>query len=192
MLADPKTLHREAVLALTRKSQIKQIVWVIDQFEEVFTLCAGEADRSQFFANILFASSIPGGPCVTLLTMRADFYWKCAAYSELSARIAAQQFLVSPMDADMLRQAIEEPARHEAFSSRSLRRITGDAAKCSGNIRTQSLPPCFGGLPFVPDNRRCSYSQPPEYRESGGTIQDRSDYGGPGSGADSGYRSLRC
>jgi energy-coupling factor transporter ATP-binding protein EcfA2 len=111
MLADPKTLHREAALALTLKPQIKQIVWVIDQFEEVFTLCAGEAERSQFLANILFASSIPDGPCVTLLTMRADFYGKCAAYPELSARIAAQQFLVSPMDLEMLREAIEEPAR---------------------------------------------------------------------------------
>jgi hypothetical protein len=111
MLADPKTLHREAALALTLKPQIKQIVWMIDQFEEVFTLCAGEAERSQFLANILFASSIPDGPCVTLLTMRADFYGKCAAYPELSARIAAQQFLVSPMDLEMLREAIEEPAR---------------------------------------------------------------------------------
>src|SRR5262249_7761097 len=101
MLADAKTLHREAALAVTLKPEIKRIVWVIDQFEEVFTLCPGEAERSQFFANLLFASSIPGGPCVTLLTMRADFYGKCAAYSELSARIAGQQFLVSPMDPDM-------------------------------------------------------------------------------------------
>ena len=37
---------------------------------------------------------------------------KCAAYPDLSARIAAQQFLVSPMDGRSLRQAIEEPARH--------------------------------------------------------------------------------
>ena len=39
--------------------------------------------------------------------MRADFLPKCAAWADLAARIAAQQFLVSPMDADMLRQAIE-------------------------------------------------------------------------------------
>ena len=33
-----------------------------------------------------------------VLTMRADFYARCAAYAELSALIAANQFLVSPMD----------------------------------------------------------------------------------------------
>jgi hypothetical protein len=111
MLADPKTLHREATLAVAIRPQLNRIVLVIDQFEEVFTLCASEQERSQFLANFLFASSIPGGPCVILLTMRADFYGKCAAYDELATRVAAQQFLVSPMDMEMLRQAIEEPAR---------------------------------------------------------------------------------
>lgn len=111
MLADAKTLHREFALALTLRPQVKRIVLVVDQFEEVFTVCSDEKTRAQFLANLLFASGIPDGPCVVLPTMRADFYGKCAAYPELSARIAAQQFLVSPMDEAMLRQAIEQPAR---------------------------------------------------------------------------------
>jgi hypothetical protein len=46
---------------------------------------------------------------MVVLTMRADFYSRCAAYPALSALIASQQFLISPMDLDGLRQAIEEP-----------------------------------------------------------------------------------
>ena len=44
-------------------------------------------------------------------TLRADFYHRCAAYPELAQQLAAQQYLVSPMTHDGLRQAIEEPAR---------------------------------------------------------------------------------
>ena len=44
--------------------------------------------------------------------MRADFCRNAPPGPTLAARIATQQFLVSPMDAHMLRQAIEEPARH--------------------------------------------------------------------------------
>ena len=54
--------------------------------------------------------------------------------------------------------------------------------------RPKGYRPCFGGLPFISDNRRRAYSQPPEYRESDGTIHDQSDYRGPGAGADSGSR----
>jgi hypothetical protein len=75
------------------------------------TLCDDETERGQFLASLLYAACIPTGRNTVLLTMRADFYPKCAAYPEFSARIAAQQFLVSPMDPGRLRQEIEEPAR---------------------------------------------------------------------------------
>jgi WD40 repeat protein/energy-coupling factor transporter ATP-binding protein EcfA2 len=108
---DSRTLHLASALALADRPASKQIVWVIDQFEEVFTLCRDEDVRAQFFANLLYASSIPDGHATVVLTLRADFYHKCATYPELSQRIAAQQFLVSPIDGDGLRQVIEEPAR---------------------------------------------------------------------------------
>lgn len=111
LLIDPKTLHRETMLALTLQPEIRRIVWVIDQFEEVFTLCLSERERSTFVENLLFASSIPNGPCMIVLAMRADFYGKCAGYPSLAVSMAAQQFLVPPMDREMLRESIVEPAR---------------------------------------------------------------------------------
>ena len=115
MAEDPRTLHLAVTFSLVGQ-QVGRVAWVIDQFEEVFTLCNHEKERASFLANLLYAASIPDGPCTVLLTMRADFLPKCAAFAELAARIAAQQFLVSPMDADMLRQAIEAPARRVGLS----------------------------------------------------------------------------
>jgi len=106
---DERTFHLAVTLALANKPAVR-IVWVVDQFEEIFTLCNDEKERASFLRNLLYASSIPDGQSTVLLTMRADFLPKCAASPDLAARIAAQQFLVSPMDVDMLREAIEQPA----------------------------------------------------------------------------------
>jgi hypothetical protein len=110
LAADRRTLHLAAALATHGQAEDPRQLWVVDQFEEVFTLCSDEDERRHFLDNLLYASAIPGGPCVAVLTMRADFYARCAAYPELAARVAAQQFLVSPMDVDGVRQAIVAPA----------------------------------------------------------------------------------
>jgi hypothetical protein len=135
MAEDQRTLHLAVALSLVNK-KAERIVWVIDQFEEVFTLCGDEKERAQFLANLLYASSIPDGQCTVVLTMRADFLPKCAAFPDLAARIAAQQFLVSPMDAGMLRQAIEEPARRVglSFESGLVDIILSDIASAPGAL----------------------------------------------------------
>src|SRR5205823_1042250 len=111
---DERTFHLAVTLALANKPAAR-IVWIVDQFEEVFTLCSDEKERASFLRNLLYASSIPDGQSTVLLTMRADFLPKCAAWPDLAMRVAAQQFLVSPMDTHMLRQTIQEPARRVAL-----------------------------------------------------------------------------
>jgi hypothetical protein len=48
---------------------------------------------------------------VVVLTMRADFYGKCAAHPGLAAALSDHQVLVGPMTEDELRRAIERPAQ---------------------------------------------------------------------------------
>jgi WD40 repeat protein len=108
--ADERALNMAASVALAERPQSERVVWVVDQFEEVFTLCRDEAERMKFITNLLYAATVPGGRSVVVLTIRADFYQKCVAYPELSAQVAAQQFLVSPLSAEGLKQAIAEPA----------------------------------------------------------------------------------
>jgi len=87
------------------------LLLVVDQFEEVFTLCRTEAERQAFIANILLAASPEAaGPVTVVLTLRADFYAHCAPYLELRDALAQQQEFIGPMAAQDLRQAIERPA----------------------------------------------------------------------------------
>jgi energy-coupling factor transporter ATP-binding protein EcfA2 len=135
LIEDQRTLYLAVAVSLVNK-KTSRIVLVIDQFEEVFTLCKDERERAQFLANLVYASSVPEGQCMVLLTMRADFLPKCAGFPDLAARVAAEQFLVSPMDADMLRQAIEEPARRVGlcFEPGVVDKILNDVANQPGAL----------------------------------------------------------
>jgi len=48
-----------------------ELVLVVDQFEEVFTLVANEADRIQFLNSLLTAVTDPAGRLRIVITMRA-------------------------------------------------------------------------------------------------------------------------
>ena len=39
----------------------RRVLLVVDQFEEVFTLCRDEAERRALFANLLYAATVAGG-----------------------------------------------------------------------------------------------------------------------------------
>jgi hypothetical protein len=81
-------------------------VVVVDQFEEVFTLCRDEDMRVAFFDRMLALTA--ERPVV--LTMRADFWGECAPYPELRTAMEAHQRLIAPLDAAELRAAIERQA----------------------------------------------------------------------------------
>ncbi|HEY2593355.1 MAG TPA: ATP-binding protein, partial [Chloroflexota bacterium] len=111
LATDARTLHLAVSLALARQPRTARVVLVVDQFEELFTQCWDPQEQAQFVANLLYAATVPDGRTVVVLTMRADFYAHCTAYPELAASIAAHQHLLSPLDEEGLRQAIEGPAR---------------------------------------------------------------------------------
>ena len=104
-------LHLFSRLALCNAPSSRRIAIVVDQFEEIFTICRDEALRRIFIDNLLYAATIAGGQTVVILTLRADFYGKCAQYPNLAAALADQQELVGPMTEQELRRAIERPAQ---------------------------------------------------------------------------------
>lgn len=87
---------------------------LVDQFEETFTLCKTEAERSSFIANLLSAAR-PEGEAVVVIALRADFYGHCADYPELREALARHQEYIGAMNARELRQAIEEPAHNAGW-----------------------------------------------------------------------------
>jgi uncharacterized protein YjbI with pentapeptide repeats/energy-coupling factor transporter ATP-binding protein EcfA2 len=89
----------------------EKVVLVIDQFEEVFTLCEDDTERQQFFQCLLGGLQITPKLCV-ILAMRADFFGKCLGqdYSGLAKQIEQHLVTVTPMNREELRQAIAKPA----------------------------------------------------------------------------------
>ena len=82
-------------------------VLVVDQFEELFTLCRDDDERRVFIEAILVL--VDRGTRV-ILALRADFYGHCATYPRLAAALEEHQALLGPMHEEELRRAIERPA----------------------------------------------------------------------------------
>jgi WD40 repeat protein/energy-coupling factor transporter ATP-binding protein EcfA2 len=99
--------HPLAQLEASRlEVQGKPAVLVVDQFEELFTLCADEGERHAFLDRLLALAD----EMRVVITMRADFWGDCAPYPALRAEMEAQQKLIAPMDASELRAAMERQA----------------------------------------------------------------------------------
>jgi hypothetical protein len=89
-----------------------KLLLVVDQLEEVFTLCRDEAERLVF----LDALTRPAPDETFVIAVRADFYGRFAALPSLAALLAENHVLVGPMSAEDLRRAIELPARRAGIS----------------------------------------------------------------------------
>ena len=94
---------------LANRAGASGVVIVVDQFEEVFTLCRDEDERRAFIGMLVAAT---GEPAVRIvLGVRADFYVRCAAYPEMVAALPDRQMLIGPMSEESLREVIAGPAR---------------------------------------------------------------------------------
>ena len=95
---------------LLQNSPANRLLLVIDQFEELFTLCKDEVERTAFVENLV-AAVAEDSQITILLTLRADFYHHCLQYQPLHHLLEAQQKIVPPMSGMELRAAIELPAQ---------------------------------------------------------------------------------
>ncbi|MCB0186160.1 MAG: hypothetical protein KDE31_17945, partial [Caldilineaceae bacterium] len=86
-----------------------RLLLVVDQFEELFTLCREPLERQQFIANLMAATDNDGATTI-VLTLRADFYHRCAEFADLRTALERYQRYIGSMTASELRLAIEEPA----------------------------------------------------------------------------------
>ena len=105
-----RTLHIAIRSILNTKSN-QYLVLLIDQFEELFTLCKNEELRQGLIDNLVYASSVAYGNTIVLLTFRADFYSKCAPYTSLAASLSDHQMLVGSMIEEEIQNVIERPAQ---------------------------------------------------------------------------------
>ncbi len=90
------------------------LVVVVDQFEEVFTACADEAERA-WFIDVLDRLARTGSDAAVLLSLRADFYAACTAYPQLRTALQAGPVVLGPMTEGELKEAIRLPAEDVAL-----------------------------------------------------------------------------
>ncbi|MYZ36742.1 helix-turn-helix domain-containing protein, partial [Streptomyces sp. SID4917] len=94
---------------VTPKDASADTLVVVDQFEEVFTLCKDPAERAAFI-DLLLAARRPGSRLRVLIAVRADFYGRCAEHRDLADALRDTSVLVGPMTPDELREAVVKPA----------------------------------------------------------------------------------
>ena len=99
----------EAVAGVARGGRL---VLAVDQFEELFTICQDEAERAAFVASLTAAARDPELRVVLAVSLRADFYGRCAAYPRFADVLSRNHVLVGAMERDELSRAIELPTRH--------------------------------------------------------------------------------
>jgi WD40 repeat protein/DNA-binding SARP family transcriptional activator len=111
---DPRSLHlyvkRQIAGAPSSVRGIRYLL-VVDQFEELFTLCQDEFEREAFIDDLLIATAPElNGPTTVVMTIRADFYSHLAQYENLREVVSRHQEFIGPMRPDELHRAIEGPA----------------------------------------------------------------------------------
>ncbi len=87
-----------------------ELLLVIDQFEEIFTLVEKEADRAHFLESLLQAVTVPDSNMRIILTLRADFYDRPLLYPKFGDLVRTNMETVMPLSPEELEQAIAGPA----------------------------------------------------------------------------------
>jgi len=116
----PDHLHEQLARderGLVRAAQIilpdddSELVLVIDQFEEIFTLVEHESNRTHFLGLLQQAVTAPRSRVRVIITLRADFYDRPLQYPTFGKLVRSRMETVLPLNAGELEQAITGPAQ---------------------------------------------------------------------------------
>jgi WD40 repeat protein len=105
---DPQALAK-LVGAWCERRPKARLLLVVDQMEELITMCRRDEDRERFLRLLAEAVAAHPDRLRVVLTLRSDFESQFLS-SSLSALWGSSRFIVPPMRQDELREAIEGPA----------------------------------------------------------------------------------
>ena len=96
--------------------QGSELLLVIDQFEEVFSLVDDEDGRAMFLASLFRAVTHPESRVRVVITLRADFYDRPLSYRGFGDLLAARTEAVTPLSVEELERAVVGPAERVGIS----------------------------------------------------------------------------
>jgi Tol biopolymer transport system component len=121
-------------IALKKQPGTQRLLLVVDQWEELYTLCRDDKVIRNFTEELLDASRT--APLTVVFTCRADFYGQVLGYRPLVDRISDAQVSLGPMDRKELREVVEAPAARVGldFEPGLVRRILDDVRQEPGRL----------------------------------------------------------
>lgn len=108
-LQSQETVLPQLVNPIINESEETRLILIIDQFEELFTLCRDPQQQEIFLARLLQVQEIPG--LQAILTLRADFYKAAIVYPPFAEALETACFNLAPMTDEELESAIAQPAQ---------------------------------------------------------------------------------
>jgi len=103
-------------LAQDRAGEGERVLLVVDQFEELFTLCRDPASRRAFINAIVDAPAHSATVVQVVIALRADLYHYCADFERLRGILEDHQAYIGAMTPQELRRAILGPANQGGWA----------------------------------------------------------------------------
>ena len=121
---------------LVMPDEHSQLLLVIDQFEEIFTLVESREEADHFMGNLFTAATDPRSNVRIIITLRADYYDRPLAHPEFSKLLRDKTVVVIPLTADELSRAVSEPATKEGIQIEDglVPTIVADVANQPGSL----------------------------------------------------------
>jgi WD40 repeat protein len=143
------------------------LLLVIDQFEEVFSLVKEEEAQARFLELVRTAVEVPDSRVRVILTLRADFYDRPLQHPGFGQLVEQNTVVVLPLTAEELEEAVRRPAeRAGAVLEKGLvTEITADVADQPG-----ALPLFQYALTELFEAREGRMLTNAAYREIGGVL----------------------
>lgn len=143
------------------------LLLVIDQFEEVFTLVDDEAERAHFLNLIYTAIIDPLSRLRVVITLRADFYDRPLLYEHFGALMQMRTQVVLPLNADEIERVINGPAERVGVpvDTELVAAVVADVREEPG-----ALPLLEYALTEAFERREGSRLTLTDYRASGGVL----------------------
>ncbi len=97
------------------QAQGQRLLVLVDQAEELFTLCRDDAAREGFAAALASLGSDPDGPTRVVLSVREDFFGRLASLGALRGVCSRQVEVVATPDFEALLRTLYLPAERFGF-----------------------------------------------------------------------------